>query len=137
MSRIHGKESRNQMRIRLKVSFQIDLLYAPQLILTKLPTLMVFLIYLVLLRKLANKTQNIQQLFQKSMEWKIIPFYLIKKTLGLSFKFHSNLSFDKSNLKKSSFLSIGICRLAGANISLCSSRNTYLDLISVFVVQQI
>ena len=33
-------------------------------------------------------------------EWKIIPLYLLKKTFSPSFKFHSNLSCNKSNLKK-------------------------------------
>ena len=34
-------------------------------------------------------------------EWKIIPLYLLKKTFGPSlFKFQSNLSFNKSSLKK-------------------------------------
>ena len=32
-------------------------------------------------------------------EWKIIPLYMLKKTFGTS-PFHSNLSFNKSNLKK-------------------------------------
>ena len=31
-------------------------------------------------------------------EWKIIPLYLIEKTFGKTFKFHSNLSFNRSNL---------------------------------------
>ena len=31
---------------------------------------------------------------------KIIPLYLLKKTLASSFKFYSNLSFNKPNLKK-------------------------------------
>ena len=33
-------------------------------------------------------------------EWKIIHLYLLKKTFGPSYKFHSNLSFNKFNLKK-------------------------------------
>ena len=33
-------------------------------------------------------------------EWKFIPLYMLNKTFGLSFKFHSNLSFNKCSLKK-------------------------------------
>ena len=34
------------------------------------------------------------------MSWKIISLYQLNKTFGPSFKFHSNLSFNKSSLKK-------------------------------------
>ena len=34
------------------------------------------------------------------MRLKTIPLYLLKNTLGTSFKFHSNFSFKMSNLKK-------------------------------------
>ena len=33
-------------------------------------------------------------------KWKIIPLYQLNKNFGLFFKFHSNLSFKKSSLKK-------------------------------------
>ena len=53
-----------------------------------------------------NKVTSLQISWVKSLygdcfhEWKIIPLYLLKMTFGPTFKFHSNLSFDKPSLKK-------------------------------------
>ena len=53
-----------------------------------------------------NKVNSLQSSWVKKLyddcfhEWKIIPLYQLNKTFGPSFKFHSNLSFKKSSLKK-------------------------------------
>ena len=53
-----------------------------------------------------NKVNSLQSSWVKRLyddcfhEWKIIPLYQLNKIFGLSFKFHSNLSFNKSSLKK-------------------------------------
>ena len=49
-----------------------------------------------------NKVNSLQISRVKRLynEWKIIPLYQLNKTFGPSFKFHSNLSFKKSSLKK-------------------------------------
>ena len=53
-----------------------------------------------------NKAKSLQSSWVKRLyndcvhEWKISPLYQLNKTFGPSFKFHLNLSFKKSSLKK-------------------------------------
>ena len=59
-----------------------------------------------------NKVKKLYGCFH---EWKIIPLYQLNKTFDSSFKFHSNVSFNKSSLKKQlAFLDIR--GLAKANV---------------------
>ena len=42
----------------------------------------------------------IRRLYDNSFhEWKLIPLYLIEKSFGTSFKFHSNLLFKSNKIK--------------------------------------
>ena len=55
------------------------------------------------IRNKVNSLQSswIKRLYDNSFhERKVIPLYQLNKTFGLPFKFHSNLSFKKSPLKK-------------------------------------
>ena len=89
-----------------------------------------------------NKVNSLQSSWVKKLyndcfhEWKIIPLYQLNKTFGPSFKFHSNLSFKKSSLKKllpfyrhllkavAKALQDHLKRLLKYYLSFCDLRNT-------------
>ena len=52
----------------------------------------------------------IRRLYGNSFhEWKLIPYFLIKKSFGISFKFHANLFFKRNKVKKNkSFFHLSI-----------------------------
>ena len=49
-------------------------------------------------RLISDKLSIDGYLVAVDIEWKLIPFHLIKSTIGINFKFHSNLDYDDSKI---------------------------------------
>ena len=49
-------------------------------------------------RLISDKLSIDGYLVAVDIEWKLIPFHLIKSTIGINFKFHSNLDYEDSKI---------------------------------------